>query len=109
MHLVTYPDIRTDAAQAKAIDVPDPDAVAGSSARANNQLFNSARLARFCATYLDDGARVGLGLEIVIETDHAVHFGAAEIEASGDDGFGRRIDTAECRLDFVKNGKKRSF
>ena len=98
MHLVAYPGIRTDAAKAEAIDVLDPYAVTGSSARAGNQFFNPARLARFCATYLDDGARVGLGLEIVVETDHAVHFGAAEIEATGNDGFRRRINAAECRL-----------
>ena len=109
MHLVAYPGIRTDAAKAEAIDVLDPYAITGRSARAGNQFFNSARLARFCATNLDDGSRVGLGLEIVVETDHTVHFGAAEIEAFGNDGFGSRIDTAECRLDFVKNGKKRSF
>ncbi len=46
------------------------------------------------------GARMA---EVVIERDHAVHFGAGQIEPLGHRGNGRRGDKSQRRLDGVQH------
>src|SRR3546814_8423459 len=66
-------------------------------------LFRS--LAGLGTADLHFGARVGLRVEIVVETDHAVHIGAAEVERLRDQLLALGIDAAELMLHFVEDGR----
>ena len=71
--------------------------------------FDPARLARFGAAHLNYRAQVRLVAEIVIEADHAVDFGAAEVEALGDQRLALGVDAAKLRLHIVQDRQQRPF
>ena len=100
---------RPGAAQAEAIDGGQLDALAGGLLGAGDQRLDPARLARLGAADLHFGARVGLGVEVVVEADHAVDVGAAEVERLGDQRLALGIDAAELGLDVVQDRHQRAF
>ena len=67
------------------------------------------RLAGFGAAEFDDAAPGGLVAKVVVETDHAVDFGAGEIERVGDDGDRVARNETELGLQRVQDRQERAF
>jgi hypothetical protein len=109
MHLLADHGIGTDAAQAQAVDGLDLDATFCCGFRTCNKRFNTARLARLGAAELEDRMVCLLGLEVVIEADHALHLGAGQVEGLGDGALGVVVDAAELGLNVMQNREKGAF
>lgn len=109
MQTIADPGRRTNTTQAKAIDGFQPNPLASGSLGGGNKFLHTPSLAGFGAAQFDAGARIGFGRKVVIEADHAVHFGPAEVKFVGDDPFRLGIDAAEFALDIMQDRQERTF
>src|SRR5205085_8417151 len=94
-------------AETEAIDRLDLDSVV--ALEDGRQRLDAARLAGFGPAELDERPLRRRALEVVIESDDAVHLGAGEVQRLGDERHGRGRDVAKRGLDVVEDRQQRAL